>query len=832
MKNKRHLIIKTFKLNGMIITAMIFFLIGSCKKDDDQDPTLPSQQNIAEIIQSTDDLSSLVDMLDICDSGIINTLKEIGPFTVFVSSNNAIKNFLGSLGEEYKSLEDFDTPEGKAILATILKYHIVVGKTLPSTDLKDKMVLTTSQGENLTLKINDEIFIDDATDTDAKVTKPDFKASNGIVHIIDKVLVPKEVLDLLQKPLPNIVEIIQSKTELSQLVKVVLQADPELAKILTEEGPFTVFAPTNEAVTAMFQIFGAEYKTLEDFDDPEEMALLAKIIRYNLISGTAVLSKDLDEGTALTTMQGEDLTVRLSDGLSIVDATETYAKLSNADITANNGVVHITDKVLIPQEVLDELNKPTQNIVELVQANPQLSLLIKAVLLADPGLVSILGDNGSFTVFAATNTAVTAMFQIFGADYKSLDDFDTPEKKAHLAKIIRYNLISGTANTTKELTDRKTLNTMQGENITVSLSNGLAISDATDFDAKVAQADILATNGVIHIMDKVLIPQEVLDQLKKPTQNIVKLIQADPQLKLMGQAVLLADSRLVGTLRGNGPFTVFAATDQVLTDLFDVLGDDYNSLADFDTPEDKALLAKIIRYNLISGSAATTNELTDGIALNTMQGENIVVSLSNGLAFGDATEVDARVTQEDILATNGVIHYVDKVLIPQEVLNILATPKPSIIELVQTNPELSLLVKAVIQSDSQLLDILNGEGPFTVFAPTNQAITEFLGSLGFRYTKIEDFDTPQEKEFLAKALSYYAVTGTAFYTKNLTEGLSLTTIHGDALVVHKNGSLVYLADASDTDAKIISANYAASNGVLHIVDKVLLPQEVLNVLGL
>ena len=154
----------------------------------------------------------------------------------------------------------------------------------------------------------------------------------------------------------------------------------------------------------------------------------------------------------------------------------------------------------------------------------------------------------------------------------------------------------------------------------------------------------------------------------------------------------------------------------------------------------------------------------------------------------------------------------------------------TISELAQATPDLSLLVDALVQADAGLVETLGGEGPFTVFAPTNEAFAALLDALGDSYNSLDDFDTAEEKELLAKVLTYHVVAGSAAYAADLSDGQSLTTVQGESLTVMLGESSVAIGDPTDTDANVVSADIAASNGVVHVIDKVLLPQEVIDAL--
>ena len=504
---------RLFKLNALAFMALFSLFILSCNDDDDNvmEEEMSTELNIVGTAQATADLSLLVDALVQADADLVATLSSDGPFTVFAPTNAAFAALLNDLGDDYNSLADFDTADEKELLAKVLTYHVVAGTAAFSGDLSNGMMITTVQGEDVTVNLNGGVFIGDATETDAEVVTADVSTTNGVVHVIDKVLLPQEVLDALSAPTPNIVETAQATADLSLLVDALIQADADLVATLSGDGPFTVFAPTNDAFVALLAALGDDYNSLEDFDTADEKALLAKVLTYHVVAGTAALSTDLMQDMRIETFQGENVSVDLNGGVFIGDATDTAAEVVIPDVATSNGVVHVIDKVLLPQEVLNALNPPTLNIVETAQATPALSLLVDALIQADADLVATLSSEGPFTVFAPTNEAFEALLNTLG--YANLSEFDTADEKALLAKVLTYHVVAGTAAYATNLTDGMMIETVQGENVTVSLSGGVFIGDATDSDAQVVIANVATTNGAVHVIDKVLLPQEVLDAL-------------------------------------------------------------------------------------------------------------------------------------------------------------------------------------------------------------------------------------------------------------------------------------------------------------------------------
>ncbi|MGJ5641937.1 fasciclin domain-containing protein [Formosa sp. S-31] len=310
--------------------------------------------------------------------------------------------------------------------------------------------------------------------------------------------------------------------------------------------------------------------------------------------------------------------------------------------------------------------------------------------------------------------------------------------------------------------------------------------------------------------------------IDSPDMTIVEIALDTESLSSLVSALVLADmeddSDLVGTLNGDGPFTVFAPTNQAFNNLLAEL-DDYSSLDDFDTPEGRVLLGTLLKYHVVAGASVMSYQLEDNQEITTVQGETLMVDLSSGVHIEDATDMSAAVTTADIEATNGVIHIVNKVLVPQEVID--ALNEKTLVELVMENENLSILKDAVVKAD--LVDVLNGDGPFTVFAPTNDAFLQLLADLGEGYSSLDDFDTEEEMTLLTNVLLYH-VLAAEVYASDLSEMSVETAFSGHNLNVVASGETYVIADETGAQANIVAADVKASNGVAHVIDKVLLPQ--------
>ena len=418
-----------------------------------------------------------------------------------------------------------------------------------------------------------------------------------------------------EQPSNTVVDIVVNSPVHNLLEAAVIEAD--LAGALSGEGPFTVFAPTDDAFLALA---GALEATAEDLLALPE---LADILLYHVVGGTA-LSSDLADGLTIATLNGAEVTVTINDeGIFINDAQVTVA-----DIVADNGVVHVIDAVLIPPTPEPQ----PATVVEIVVNSPVHNLLEAAVIEAD--LAGALSEEGPFTVFAPTDDAFLALAGALDATAEDL--LALPE----LADILLYHVVGGTA-LSSDLADGQTIATLNGAEVTVTINDeGIFINDA-----QVTVADIVADNGVVHVIDAVLIPPV-------PTNTVVDVIVNSDVHNLLEAAVIEAD--LAGALSGEGPFTVFAPTDDAFLALAGALGATAEDLLAL--PE----LADILLYHVVGGTALSS-DLADGQTIATLNGAEVTVSIE---CDGSILINDAQVVLADIVADNGVVHVIDAVLTP------------------------------------------------------------------------------------------------------------------------------------------------------------------------
>ena len=371
---------------------------------------------------------------------------------------------------------------------------------------------------------------------------------------------------------------------------------------------------------------------------------------------------------------------------------------------------------------------------------------------------------------------------------------------------------------------------------------GVSVASRFMFNSKVMIALLMTASLVMS-------PIVVADETEDIPTNAIGTGIHDSLVAALSQA------GLVSTLSGDGPFTVFAPTD----DAFAAAGID---LASFDTDEENATLFDILTYHVVLGQVMSTN-LTDGMTATALNGDDLSFTVS-----ADAVTVSgATVTSADVMASNGVIHVIDTVLMPpvpytgigvcyntdthmiaagssmeecnaymylvdyemggqtytgcyNSVSHAMANVSQAVCESYIWTPPVDIptsatatgihtsLVAALAAAD--LVSALQADGPFTVFAPTDDA----FAAAGI---DLASFDTAEEIATLADILSYHVVPGQVMST-NLTDGMTATALNGDDL------SFTVSADAvTVSGATVTLADVPASNGVIHVIDTVLMP---------
>lgn len=294
----------------MLIMAVVFFT--SCNNEDEMMEM--TEKNIVEVAADAGQFNILLQAAT--KAGLAEYLSTENGITVFAPTDAAFEMLLGDLG--LTSLDDIPVAD----LTNILLYHVIGSKAM-STDLSSGYfpTLSESNGNSISMYINVDNGV--SINKNVKVTSADIEASNGVIHVVDKVILP-----------PSVVNIALDNDNFSILVQAVVKAG--LVDALNAAGPFTVFAPTNDAFNALFVQLGIS--GVNDLTSDQ----LIPILTYHVVLGN-VLSTSLENGEVGTLSEGKKLTINLSSGVKINDSEVVVA-----DIQGSNGVVHVINKVLIP----------------------------------------------------------------------------------------------------------------------------------------------------------------------------------------------------------------------------------------------------------------------------------------------------------------------------------------------------------------------------------------------------------------------------------------------------------------------------------------------------
>jgi transforming growth factor-beta-induced protein len=337
---------------GLAVGALAFTACASDSNDAEETEVVSEETSeesvevvavgtIVDVAVGAGSFETLVAAVGAAD--LVDTLSSDGPFTVFAPTDEAFAALPDGL------VDALLLPENKDALTAILTYH-VIGAEVPSSDVAPGDVETV-QGESITIAAEgDSLKVNDAT-----IIAVDVEADNGVIHVIDSVLVPPSidatallVADAMEEEameeeameeesVGSIVDVAVAAGGFDTLVAAVTAAD--LAETLSGEGPFTVFAPTDEAFAALPE------GLVDALLLPENKDALVAVLTYHVL-GAEVPSSDVAPGD-VDTMQGEAITIAADgDTLTVNDAT-----IIAVDVEADNGVIHVIDSVLVPPSI-------------------------------------------------------------------------------------------------------------------------------------------------------------------------------------------------------------------------------------------------------------------------------------------------------------------------------------------------------------------------------------------------------------------------------------------------------------------------------------------------
>jgi transforming growth factor-beta-induced protein len=567
----------------------------------------------------------------------------------------------------------------------------------------------------------------------------------------------------------NLAQVAQAEGNLGKIVQAADAAG--MMPAMQGQEALTFLAPSDDAMAEMTEEMG-------DLMQPANRERLAEFMKAHMVP-SKMLAEQMSAaatsgGGTVTNLLGETLQLGMDGGTLTING----AKAQKTNVNASNGVIHIFSAPIW---------RPT--VFGIVRAIPQLDTLEAAIRAA--GLQDVLRQHESrYTLFAPTNRA----FEQLLSELKLTAD-QLLSNKPLLTQVLTYHVLA-TRVYSFQVRDNSTATTVQGQSIRFDTSGpsffpNITLTDAQNRESKVIFPNLGARNGVVHLVDRVILPQ---------TKNIVELAVANPEFSILVEAVLAAG--LAETLSSPGPFTVFAPTNAAFAKLLGELGVSKEALL-----ANKPLLTSVLTYHVL-GARVLAGQIKDNSTPSTVQGQAIRLDTDGGkVVITDASGRKSNVVATDVQASNGVIHVIDTVILPQS---------KNIVEIAVGLSDFSILVEAVLAAELQ--GVLSGPGPFTVFAPTNQAFANLLGELGVSKEALL-----ANKPLLTTVLTYH-VLGARVLANDIKDNSTPHTVQGQTFRLDTDGGKVVITDAAGRKSNVVATDVQASNGVIHVIDKVILPK--------
>lgn len=449
---------KTKRFNFWAVLMVLFFSISfvSCSEDDDDDNGGEMMTNtITDVAAGDANFSILVDALK--KVGLDDDLAAANSmFTVFAPTNAAFADLLVELGVD--GLDDIPND----VLTSVLLYHVVSGSKMANqieTGYYSSLSAGPADGYSLSFYVDMTMA---KINNRSMIVQTDVQADNGVIHAIDKVMLPMSITDhAIANP------------AFASLAAAVTKAG--LADALDDEtATYTVFAPVNDAFTAFLTDLGVGLDDLTADD-------LSPIILYHAMDAF-VPAADVTAGyfPTLSTAFEQNIKVKIDTESGVM--LNGNSNVVATDVVATNGIIHAIDKVITPPTVVD-----------IAIANLDFSILVEAVVKAE--LVDALSGAGPFTVFAPTNAAFEALFVTL--DVSGIADLS----KEDLTPILLAHVVS--ANAVSSGLSNGSISTLNSEKmLEISIDSGVTI----DGTINVLAADVQGKNGVVHVIDKVIVP--------------------------------------------------------------------------------------------------------------------------------------------------------------------------------------------------------------------------------------------------------------------------------------------------------------------------------------
>ncbi len=451
------------------------------------------------------------------------------------------------------------------------------------------------------------------------------------------------------------------------------------------------------------------------------------------------------------------------------------------------------------EELFPKASISPKTVAELIADNPSLSTLGGA--LERLNLDSVLSLGNTYTVFAPNNAAFS------GIDLAAMTD---AQLEAILLNHVRSTTSAdfvasmATGYTSTMSTGPDDLNL----NLHTNVVDGAVTINGVGTIVS-SMKDLGGTNGVVHVVDGVLLPPTVVDH-----------VDANPEYSTLSAAITKAE--LTTALSAAGPFTLFAPSDAAFEQFMAQVNGAFGWSGLDDIPAQ--VLRDVLMYHVVADENIPSGDV-DGIEPATLQGESFSIS---GTVISDASYTDANIILTDVQGVNGIVHGVDKVLLPEAVFQSVLSATLNLVE--RTSDRGFAAFAAAAAKVSLSVDLSSDE--LTAFIPNDDAFVALFATID-NYNSLDDFTTQDDLDALKALLEYHLYAG-SLMTSSFTDGGTITTVNGDDFTVDLSGDDARLRPslADAIPSTIVNSNIGATNGVIHEINRVLVPGGLAGALGI
>ncbi len=460
-----------------------------------------------------------------------------------------------------------------------------------------------------------------------------------------------------------------------------------------------------------------------------------------------------------------------------------------------------------------------KNILQFISDRDDATIFEEIINTSSPEVTELLSGDENYTIFVPTDQAWESFFQNF-VGYESVDDLTIEKRKDLRDLIVKYHTVKGIF-LTGDFREGQEFESVAGQPFTVAATGNIYLEDNAntifndgDDVSTVIEADSTVSNGVVHFIDRVMIPEGFM-------QTLVRIIIERDDTTIFEEALRKTD-----LLTFYGDITradAFVPSDTAWETCFELLGDNFNSLDDFDTPEELALLKEIMLEHVtkaIGSDGFSAMTQLDDIDSQLVMRDHLI----NG-PFGlkDATGLIAQFEEVYIPAEyKSVLHTIDRVLLPKVAVDyVIENCRDSLLDFVMRLEDCKSLQDAFAAAPKdELPSFLKNGTPFTLLLPSKEALAAFK-------KQYNDLDTQKGREMLANVLGYHFILGQKISSSDIAFMEPYVTFQTEAFSFEQNGDSIDIIDShGNHGASVLSTDNDISGGTIHVIDKVLLPAEL------